>query len=88
MLFDFVYELCNVLYSKTYYKLLYWILLQAIERYGNQTMNVHVCAVGDYLSLFWPDLTQAQDILESVKASLAAAEEEEEGEQVPLRQSL
>nr|XP_054756295.1 DIS3-like exonuclease 1 [Lytechinus pictus] len=50
---------------------------EVIERYGSQTMNVHVSNMGDYLSLFWPDLTQAYDILESVKASLAAAVEED-----------
>ncbi|XP_071489125.1 DIS3-like exonuclease 1 [Diadema antillarum] len=50
-----------------------------LEKCGSKTMNVHVMSMEQYLNLFWPDVTQAQDILESVKASLIAAAESEDG---------
>ena len=55
---------------------------QAVEEYGSKTLGVHVLTVSDYLGMFWPDLTGALDIYESLKVTLseaAAAEGQSKG---------
>ncbi|XP_072031507.1 LOW QUALITY PROTEIN: DIS3-like exonuclease 1 [Amphiura filiformis] len=52
---------------------------KVIEEYGSKTAGVYVLSIGNYLNMFWPDLNQALDIYESLKASLAEVESQSKG---------
>ncbi|XP_033109550.1 DIS3-like exonuclease 1 [Anneissia japonica] len=41
-----------------------------IDELVNETPGVHVMSLSQYLSLFWPNLTEAKDMFESLAASL------------------
>ncbi|XP_022099659.1 DIS3-like exonuclease 1 isoform X2 [Acanthaster planci] len=51
----------------------------AVVKYGSETVGVHVMNIQKYLEVFWPDLTQAHDIYESLAASLADSRENKKG---------
>ena len=42
-----------------------------IAEYGSKTLGIFVVSVADYLKNFWPLLTEAQDLYESLCLSLA-----------------
>ncbi|XP_038076853.1 DIS3-like exonuclease 1 isoform X2 [Patiria miniata] len=51
----------------------------AIAKYGSETIGVHVMNIHQYLEVFWPTLTQAHDIYESLAASLADTTDNKKG---------
>ena len=54
-------------------------IFQAVAKYGSETISVHVMNIQKYLEVFWPGLTQAHDIYESLAASLADSGENKKG---------
>lgn len=49
-------------------------MLQVVAEYENRNMGVYVITLKQYLKNFWPDLTAAHDLFESLAAALDNAE--------------
>ncbi|XP_071794054.1 DIS3-like exonuclease 1 [Asterias amurensis] len=53
--------------------------IESGAKYGSETVGVHVMNVKQYLEVFWPQLTQAHDMFESLTASLTDTTDRKKG---------